>query len=44
MIRLILWYIERNGKRYKKASVGVENELTREFTETICADNVRKCV
>ena len=27
----------------KKASAGVENELTREFTKTICADSVRKC-
>ena len=27
----------------KKASTGVENELTREFTKTICSDGVRKC-
>ena len=28
----------------KKASTGVENELTREFTKTICSDSVRKCI
>jgi hypothetical protein len=27
----------------KSASTGIMNDLTREFTKTICADSVRKC-
>lgn len=28
----------------KSASTGIMNDLTREFTKTICADSVRKCI
>ena len=31
-------------KDIKSASEGVENELAREFTKTICSNNTKKCI